>query len=89
MRKLLTTALLSIAFTLPVSYAFAAPQHGGGHQPHMPSMNHDAHGDAVSTAAHAKTADAEDKNHGKAVSETANDKSKGHEKSHGHHHKHH
>lgn len=91
MRKSITITLIAAAFSLPLSYALAAPQHGGGHgqsgghmPPSMPHMNNDAHGDAVSTAAHNKATDADDKNHGQAVNEVANDKNKGHK-----HHKHH
>jgi len=53
------------------------------------SMNHDAHGDAVSAAA--KDARSSDTNVGKAVSPVASDKNKGehtakgHTKSHHHH----
>lgn len=86
MRKPLAAALVVATFSLPFSYALAAPQHGGGHAPATPPMtheNHDAHGDAVSTAAHA--AKSEDANVGKAVSPVASDKNKGHR----HHHHHH
>jgi hypothetical protein len=80
MTKTLSAALIAVAFALPATYALAAPQHAGGHAPashpsmSMP-MNQDAHGDAVSDAAHmAKT---DDTNVGKAVSPVANDKNKG------------
>ncbi|KZC42147.1 MULTISPECIES: hypothetical protein [Rhodanobacter] len=92
MTKTITAALIAAAFALPLSYALAAPQHGGGHTPPSPpsaSMNHDAHGDAVSTAAHEAKAD--DTNVGKAVSQVANDKNEGKHEAKGHaktHHKH-
>ena len=94
MRKTITVVLIAAVSALPLSYALAAPQHAGGHEPHMPSMNHDSHGDAVSAGAHSKTLDSDDKNHGQAVSEVANDKNKGHHSGdtkghHGHHHHHH
>lgn len=95
MTKTITAVLIAAAFALPISFAIAAPQHGagGGHTPpSAPStpMNHDAHGDAVSNAAH--TAKADDTNVGKAVSPVASDKNqgkheaKGHSKTHHHHH---
>lgn len=93
MTKTFTAALIATAFALPVSFALAAPQHGGGHAPANPpssmSMNHDAHGDAVSTAAHEAKAD--DTNVGKAVSPVANSKNQGEHKAKGHaktHHEH-
>src|SRR6185312_16681188 len=77
MTKIVTAALIAAAFALPISYATAAPQHAGGHTPpshaSMP-MNQDAHGDAVSDAAH--TAKANDSNVGKTVGPVANDKNK-------------
>lgn len=90
MTKTITAALIVAAFALPVSYALAAPQHGGGHAPPSPpsmSMNHDMHGDAVSTAA--PTAKADDTNVGKAVSPVASDKNQGQHKAKGHARTHH
>ncbi|MEY2168473.1 MULTISPECIES: hypothetical protein [unclassified Rhodanobacter] len=85
MTKIVTAALIAAAFALPISYATAAPQHAGGHTPpshaSMP-MNQDAHGDAVSDAAH--TAKADDSNVGKTVSPVANDKNKGKHTAKGH-----
>ena len=84
MTKIVTAALITAAFALPFSYALAAPQHAGGHTPPGQSMpmNHDAHGDAVSDAAH--TAKADDSNVGKTVSPVANDKNKGKHTAKGH-----
>lgn len=90
MTKIATATLIAAAFALPFSYAFAAPQHaGGGHTPPGQSMpmNHDAHGDAVSDAAHMAKAD--DSNVGKTVSPVANDKNKGKHEAKGHGKKHH
>lgn len=91
MRKPLFTALIAIAFTLPLSCALAAPQHGGDHgqggghtPPSMPHMNNDAHGDAVATTAH--SAKANHTNVGKAVSPVARSKNRGHGWGHGKHH---
>lgn len=85
MTKTVTAVLIAAAFALPISFAVAAPQHGGGHTaPSAPSMhmNQDAHGDAVSDAAH--TAKADDANVGKTVSPIANSKNKGEHKAKGH-----
>jgi hypothetical protein len=92
MTKTITAALIAAAFALPISFAVAAPQHGGGHTPpSAPSMpmSQDAHGDAVSDAAH--TAKADDANVGKTVSPIASSKNQGEHKAKGHaktHHQH-
>ncbi|MCW0201637.1 hypothetical protein [Rhodanobacter thiooxydans] len=86
MTKTINAVLIAAAFVLPISFAIAAPQHGaGGHTPpSAPSMhmNQDAHGDAVSDAAHMAKAD--DANVGKTVSPVANSKNKGEHKAKGH-----
>lgn len=93
MTKTITAVLIATAFALPISFAVAAPQHGGGGHtpPSAPSMpmNQDAHGDAVPNAAHMAKAD--DTNVGKAVSPVASSKNKGEHKAKGHsktHHQH-
>ena len=90
MSKTITAALITAALALPASHALATPQHnGGGHTPPGQSMpmNHDAHGDAVSDAAHMAKAD--DTKIGKAVSPVANDKNKGRHAAKGHAKTHH
>jgi len=92
-KKLVISALLATVCALTASFAFAAPQSSHGQAKDVPSMhnsmNHDAHGDAVSAAA--KDARSSDTNVGKAVSPVASDKNKGehtakgHTKSHHHH----
>ncbi|WP_233840335.1 hypothetical protein [Dyella sp. 2HG41-7] len=78
MRKLIPVALVASLFAMPLMAAPQSHGHGGGG---MSSMNHDAHGDAVS--AEAKSAKAaggkvgpsvrsvsRDKSHGKGLSKT-------------------
>ncbi|AIF48272.1 hypothetical protein [Dyella japonica] len=91
MRKLIPLALVASLFAMPLM-ASAQHGHGGGGpgasggMPASMSMNHDAHGDAVSAEAKsAKAADekvgpevrgvARDKSHGKGLTKT---KGKGH-----------
>ena len=89
MRKLIPVALVASLFAMPLMAAPQAHGHGGGGMDHasgMSSMNHDAHGDAVSSEAKsAKAAGGKggssvrsvsrDKSHGKGLSKT---KGKGH-----------
>lgn len=92
-KKLVISTLLATACALTASFAFAAPPSSHGPAKDVSSMhesmNHDAHGDAVSAAA--KDAKSDDTNVGKAVSPVASDKNngkhtaKGHTKSHHHH----
>jgi hypothetical protein len=80
MRTLIPVALVASLFAMPF---VAAAQHGhgggasgmSGGMPASMSMNHDAHGDAVS--AEAKSAKAANEKVGPAVRDVARDKSNG------------
>ena len=68
-----TKMIAALVFSLATSAAFAAPQSHGGRGGGM--MNRDSHGDAASAAA--ANARASDTRVGSAVSDVAQDKSKG------------
>jgi len=74
MRTLIPVALVASLFAMPLMAA-AQHGHGGGGAPAGMSMNHDAHGDAVS--AEAKSAKAADQKVGPQVRDVAHDKSHG------------
>jgi hypothetical protein len=77
MRHLMLFALVASLFAMPLMAAPQAHGHGGGSgmPSSMSSMNHDAHGDAVS--AEAKSAKAADQKVGPNVRDVSRDKSHG------------